>query len=92
MNVANTDTTESHYIEQSVQVYLHFEAGQWVIDPITLDGYALDSVHGSGASNSACECGSSTECQAARAVANTADLPTGRQLYTLLGEAINRST
>lgn len=91
MNAATTDPGD-HDIELAVQVYLRFEGGRWEIDPVTLDGFALDTVRGTGANTSACECGNPHECRAALAAADTVDPPTGRQLHTLLGEAISNRT
>lgn len=88
MNATTTDSGD-HRVEQTVEVYLRFEDGRWVIDPVTLDGFALDTVRGTGSSTSECECGSPDECRAAREAADAVDPPTGRQLHTLLGEAIN---
>ncbi|TKG61545.1 hypothetical protein [Prauserella endophytica] len=80
--------SDEHFLEESVQVYLRFSDGRWVLDRPTLDGAPLDSVLTGGASNSECECGDPAGCERARAVADQAPLPNAEDLYALLLEAL----
>ena len=55
----------SHYIEESVWVYLMRDwdgADRWVLDPVTVDGYGLDSGLENGVRNSECVCEDQAEC------------------------------
>ena len=44
--ITTAPTAELHpesKIEQTVKVYLEWDEGRWVIDPVTVDGYPLDA-------------------------------------------------
>lgn len=83
-------TERGHYIEESVQVYLRFENGCWVVDRPTVDGSALEPVFHTGARKEACECDDHSGCERARLRADKVPLPTGQELYALLGEALTQ--
>lgn len=82
----------NHRIEHSVQVYLLYRDGEWVVDPVTLDGYDLDPVLlgptlEDGARNGECAgagCPDQHECHREREHADATPLPTGYELSQLL--------
>ena len=80
-----------HFVEQACLVYLrHSDAGtRWIVDGPSLDGYPLDSAYEDlCAYNTECGCGQPEECEARRAAADALPLPTGRELATLIIEAL----
>jgi hypothetical protein len=77
-----------HRIEESVVVYVTVRNGQWAIDPVNLDGYALDPRHDRGASTGECECGDPTACAVAKTAADKLPFPTGRDLALMLIDAL----
>jgi hypothetical protein len=83
-HVCTVTAAPQHRIESSVQVYLLFDGERWVVDPITLDGSALDGLTVDG---SECECGDTEAHVAEMAKASEVRAPTGAQLISLLREA-----
>jgi hypothetical protein len=80
-----------HFIEQALNVYLRFadDGTHWIVDSVTVDGHPLDSAHKDHtAHNSECACGRPEECESVRAAADQLPLPTGRELITLLIDAL----
>ena len=80
-----------HFVEQACLVYLRLsDAGtRWIVDGPSLDGYPLDSAYEDlCAYNTECGCGQPEECEARRAAADALPLPTGRDLATLIIEAL----
>lgn len=80
-----------HFVEQAVQVYLRLsdDGTRWIVDSATMDGHALDSAHKDyAAHNDECACGRRDECNSVRAAADKLALPTGRDLITLLLDAL----
>ena len=84
-----------HEIEQHAKVYLELDENErWKVAHVTLDGHPLDGLD--GAQNGECllthEPGSSdrSDCIGMRERANRIDLPTGQELYELLGRALGR--
>ena len=81
----------SHYIEESVWVYLMRDwdgTDRWVLDPVTVDGYGLDSGLEDGARNSECMCEDQAECNAIRDRMDRAALPTATDLMHLLADSL----
>ncbi|UOT03557.1 hypothetical protein MPY17_32240 [Rhodococcus opacus] len=84
----------SHYIEESVCVYLMRDwdgTDRWVLDPVTVDGYGLDSGLENGARNSECMCEDQAECNAIRDRMDRAALPTAEVLMHLLADLLGYS-
>jgi hypothetical protein len=94
---------ERHFPEESVKVYLDFdvENSRWIVAGSSVDGHPLDAANDGGSYCDFPDCQGRSDLQPHRRVehdrpewveqhlaANETDLPTGRQLYDLLGEAI----
>lgn len=80
----------NHYVEDAVSVYLMRDpegSTDWVLDPTTVSGEALDSTlerpeHGN------CECGQPSECELAAEQMTSASLPNGTELLVMLAAAL----
>jgi hypothetical protein len=83
-HTANT-TGQAHNVEEHVKVYLVLVDGEWKVDDIIFDGYPLDGLP----DGPACVNGENGDhggtCDA---VKHCPQLPTGEQLFDLLGEAL----
>ena len=80
-----------HFIEQALNVYLRLadDGTRRIVDSVNVDGHPLDSAHKDHvAHNSECACGRAGECESVRAAADQLPLPTGRELITLLTNAL----
>ena len=85
------DDPGAHYIEEAVSVYLmrHPSQDRWVIDPLTIDGCALDSTHDTYPSNVECQCGQGDAvCTAVRDRMSHYPLPSGEELMVMLADAL----
>lgn len=82
----------THYIEESVSVYLMRDpdgVDDWILDPTTVSGEALDSTLEHGPEIGNCECGQSSECaRIAAQMGSVAALPNGHQLLVMLAAAL----
>ncbi|WGJ88292.1 hypothetical protein [Gordonia sp. SMJS1] len=81
----------AHYIEEAVSVYLmrHPTQDRWVIDPLTIDGGALDSTHDTYPSNVECHCGQDDAvCDTVTNRMAEQPLPSGEELMVMLADAL----
>ncbi|QIK50243.1 hypothetical protein G8C36_23245 (plasmid) [Gordonia terrae] len=81
----------AHYIEEEVSVYLmrHPSQDRWVIDPLTIDGCALDSTHDTYPSNVECQCGQDDAvCDTVTNRMAGQPLPSGEELMVMLADAL----
>ena len=81
----------AHYIEEAVSVYLmrHPSQDRWVIDPLTIDGCALDSTHDTYPSNVECQCGQDDAvCDTVTNRMAEQPLPSGEELMVMLADAL----
>ncbi|GAB89072.1 hypothetical protein [Gordonia rhizosphera] len=86
-----TPAPGAHYIESGVKIYLMRDpAGldRWVIDPSTVDGYALDPINDDMPINEECCCEDAHGCDRALARMAAAHLPTGVQVMVMLADAL----
>lgn len=80
----------THYIEESVQVYLMRDpkgTDTWVIDPATIDGMGLSSNYDE-IQNPECRCEQPDECAATVARMENVDLPDAEELLRMLADAL----
>ena len=84
------DDPGAHYIEEAVSVYLmrHPAEDRWVIDPLTIDGCALDSTHDTYPSNSECRCEDEPVCDTVTNRMAEQPLPSGEELMVMLADAL----
>ena len=85
------DDPGAHYIEEAVSVYLmrHPSQDEWVIDPLTIDGCALDSTHDTYPSNVECQCGhDDAVCDTVTNRMAGKPLPSGEELMVMLADAL----
>lgn len=80
----------AHYIEEAVSVYLmrHPSQDRWVIDPLTIDGCALDSTHDTYPSNPNCRCEDEPVCDTVTNRMAEQPLPSGEELMVMLADAL----
>jgi hypothetical protein len=78
-----------HCIEGSLKVYLLFDedTGQWAVDPVSVDGYALDESLLEASSE--CGCGDEQACELVRQRADKTSTPSGAELRDLLSAALS---
>ena len=93
-----------HRIEESVKVYLLFDTatGKWEIDPVCLDGTALDGLSGGAfincpdmdehhrapAGHPNGDTDADSGCRQAQNVANYTNLPNAHELFRMLADEL----